>query len=163
MIGSVRVDGDVGDQVVSVLGSVDLGRAVVAGTSSASAAACDAPGSRVGGAVTEVSLADARWDPRFQPWLREVGLISMFDGFSGVPRLVGTMFSCCCSYSSRRWPWWLRAPPWNDPPSGSATIRSGRRWIGLLAEVMFLPVLVLTCVVLAISVVGIRCSCSSRS
>ena len=39
--------------------------------------------------------------------------------------------------------------------SGSATIRSGRRSIGLLAEVMFLPVLVLTCVVLAISVVGI--------
>src|SRR6476660_3967697 len=94
VIGSVRVDGEVGDQVVSVLGSVDLGpKAVVRGDIvSVGGRVRRAPGSQVGGAVTEVSLADARWDPRFQPWLREVGLISMFDGFSGVPRLVGTMF-----------------------------------------------------------------------
>ena len=130
VIGSVRVDGEVGDQVVSVLGSVDLGpKAVVRGDIvSVGGRVRRAPGSQVGGAVTEVSLADARWDPRFQPWLREVGLISMFDGFRAVCRAwSGRCSGCCCSCCSRRWPWWLRARPSNDPPSVSATTRSGRR------------------------------------
>ena len=157
VIGSVRVDGDVGDQVVSVLGSVDLGpKAVVRGDIvSVGGRVRRAPGSQVGGAVTEVSLADARWDPRFQPWLREVGLISMFDGFSAVPRLVGTMFRLLLL---------MLFASMAMVVARAAVERSAQRVsdnpiratvIGLLAEVMFLPVLVLTCVVLAISVVGI--------
>jgi len=157
VIGSVRVDGDVGDQVVSVLGSVDLGpKAVVRGDIvSVGGRVRRAPGSQVGGAVTEVSLADARWDPRFQPWLREVGLISMFDGFSGVPRLVGTMFRLLLL---------MLFASMAMVVARAAVERSAQRVsdnpiratvIGLLAEVMFVPVLVLTCIVLAISVVGI--------
>ena len=157
VIGSVRVDGEVGDQVVSVLGSVDLGpKAVVRGDIvSVGGRVRRAPGSQVGGAVTEVSLADARWDPRFQPWLREVGLISMFDGFSGVPRLIGTMFRLVLL---------MLFASMAMVVARAAVERSAQRVsdnpiratvIGLLAEVMFLPVLVLTCVVLAISVVGI--------
>lgn len=157
VIGSVRVDGEVGDQVVSVLGSVDLGpKAVVRGDIvSVGGRVRRAPGSQVGGAVTEVSLADARWDPRFQPWLREVGLISMFDGFSGLPRLIGTMFRLVLL---------MLFASMAMVVARAAVERSAQRVsdnpiratvIGLLAEVMFLPVLVLTCVVLAISVVGI--------
>ena len=75
VIGSVRVDGEVGDQVVSVLGSVDLGpKAVVRGDIvSVGGRVRRAPGSQVGGAVTEVRSRMPDWDPRFQPWLREVG------------------------------------------------------------------------------------------
>jgi hypothetical protein len=157
VIGSVRIDGDVGDQVVAVLGSVDLGpKAVVRGDIvSVGGRVRRAAGSQVGGAVTEVSLADARWDPRFEPWLREVGLISMFDGFSGVPRLIGTMFRLVLL---------MLFASMAMVVARAAVERSAQRvsdnpiratLIGLLAEVMFVPVLVLTCVVLAISIVGI--------
>jgi hypothetical protein len=157
VIGSVRVDGDVGDQVVAVLGSVDLGpKAIVRGDIvSVGGRVRRAQGSQVGGAITEVSLADARWDPRFEPWLREVGLISMFDGFSGVPRLIGTMFRLLLLM--------LFASMAMVVARGSVE-RSAQRvsdnpiratLVGLLAEVMFLPILVLTCIVLAISIVGI--------
>jgi hypothetical protein len=157
VIGSVRIDGDVGDQVVAVLGSVDLGpKAIVRGDIvSVGGRVRRAAGSQVGGAVTEVSLADARWDPRFEPWLREVGLISMFDGFSGVPRLIGTMFRLVLL---------MLFASMAMVVARAAVERSAQRvsdnpiratLIGLLAEVMFVPVLVLTCVVLAISIVGI--------
>jgi hypothetical protein len=157
VIGSVRIDGEVGDQVVSVLGSVDLGpKAVVRGDIvSVGGRVRRAPGAQVGGGVTEVSLADARWDPRFEPWLREVGLISMFDGFSGVPRLIGTMFRvlllmlfASIAMVVARAAVERSAQRVSDNPI-KATL------VGLLAEVMFVPVLVLTCIVLAISIVGI--------
>jgi len=84
-----------------------------------------------------------------------VGLISMFDGFSGVPRLVGTMFRLLLL---------MLFASMAMVVARAAVERSAQRVsdnpiratvIGLLAEVMFVPVLVLTCVVLAISVVGI--------
>jgi hypothetical protein len=157
VIGSVRIDGEVGDQVVAVLGSVDLGpKATVRGDIvSVGGRVRRAPGSQVGGAVTEVSLADARWDPRFEPWLREVGLISMFNGFSGVPRLIGTMFRLLLL---------MLFASVAMVVARAAVERSAQRvsdnpiratLVGLLAEVMFVPILVLTCVVLAISIVGI--------
>jgi hypothetical protein len=157
VIGSVRIDGDVGDQVVSVLGSVELGpKAIVRGDIvSVGGRVRRAPGAQVGGAVTEVSLGDARWDPRFEPWLREVGLVSLFDGFSGVPRLIGTMFRvlllmlfATMAMVVARASVERSAQRVSDNPI-KATV------VGLLAEVMFLPVLVLTCIVLAISIVGI--------
>jgi hypothetical protein len=157
VIGSVRIDGEVGNEVVAVLGSVDLGpKAVVRGDIvSIGGRVRRAPGAQVGGGVTEVSIADARWDPRFESFLGGVGLLSLFDGFSGVPRLIGTMFRVLLL---------MLFATMAMVVARAAVERSAQRvsdnpiratLVGLLAEVMFLPVLLLTCIVLAISVVGI--------
>ena len=94
VIGSVRIDGEVGDQVVAVLGSVDLGpKAVVNGdVVSVGGRVRRADGSQVRGGVTEVSLADADAKLHLGPWMGGVGLGTLFDGFGALPRLLASTF-----------------------------------------------------------------------
>jgi hypothetical protein len=157
VIGSVRIDGEVGDQVVAVLGSIDLGpKAVVRGDIvSVGGRVRRAAGAQVGGGVTEVSVADARWDPRVAPWVGDIGLLSLFDGLGAVPRLIGTTFRllllllfASMAMVVARTSVERSAQRVSDNPI-KATL------VGLLAEVLFVPVLILTCIVLAISIVGI--------
>ena len=157
VIGSVRVDGEVGDQVVAVLGSVDLGpQAVVGGDIvSVGGRVHRAPGARVRGGVTEISLADSGWSPRALPWMGGIGLLSFFDGFGAVPRLLGTTFRflllllfASLAMVVARGSVERSAERVTDNPL-KATL------VGLVTQVLFVPVLVLTCIVLAISIVGI--------
>jgi hypothetical protein len=157
VIGSVRVDGEVGDQVVAVLGSIDLGpQSVVRGDIvSVGGRVRRAPGAQVHGGVTEVSLADSGWDRRALPVLGGLGLLSFFDGFGGVPRLIGTTFRlfllllfASVAMVVARGSVERSAERVSDNPI-KATL------VGLAAEVLFVPALALTCIVLAISIVGI--------
>ncbi|MEO7273815.1 MAG: hypothetical protein ABIX28_03365 [Vicinamibacterales bacterium] len=158
VLGSVRIDGEVGDQVVAVLGSVDLGpKAVVRGDIvSVGGRVRRAAGAEVRGGVTEVSLQDAASNPRLAPFLGGLGALSLFDGIGGAfPRLVGTTFRLfllllfvSLVMVVARGPVERSAQRIGDNPV-KATI------VGLLAEVFAVPVLILTCIVLAISIVGI--------
>ena len=157
VIGSVRIDGEVGDQVVAVLGSVDLGEhAVVHGDIvSVGGRVHRAPGAQVRGAVTEVSLAEGDWRVRVAPWLGGLGVVSMFDGLGAVPRLIGTgfrlvlllLFASIAMIVAR------------GTVEGSAQRISDNpvkaTLVGLAAELLFVPMLVLTCVLLVLTIIGI--------
>jgi hypothetical protein len=156
VLGSVRIDGEVGDQVVAVLGSVDLGpRAVVHGdVITVGGHLRRAPGSLVNGAITEVSLRDfgARINA---PWLDIWGPVYMFGGFRPVARLIGTTFrfvllaivGCLTFVVARRAVEGTAQRVAGDPVK--ATL------VGLAAWMLFVPLLVMTAIVLAISLIGI--------
>jgi hypothetical protein len=157
VFGSVHVDGEVGDQVVAVLGSVDLGdNAVVRGdVVSVGGRVHQAPGARIGGGVTEVSLADAQMRSRMAPFMGGLGALSLFDGFSAFPRLIGTAFRflLLLLFAS------LALVVARGSVEGSAQRVSDNpvraTLVGLAAEILFIPMFVLTCIVLAITIVGI--------
>src|SRR6266516_3450082 len=156
VLGSVRVDGEVGDQVVAVLGSVDLGpHAVVHGdVVTVGGQLRRASGSQINGAVTEVSLGEvgARINA---PWLDGWGPVYVFGGFRPVARLVGTTFrfvllalaGCLALVVARRGVEGSAQRVTDDPVKTTL--------IGLVAWLLFLPLFVLTAIVLAISLIGI--------
>jgi hypothetical protein len=157
VLGSVRIDGAVGDQVVAVLGSVELGpKAVVNGDIvSVGGHVRRAEGSQVRGGVTEVSLADADARLHMAPWMGQVGLLSLFDGFGALPRLLGSTFRLfllmlLASFALvvARGTVEASAHRLVDDPI-KATL------VGIAAEVLVAPVLFLTAVILAISLIGI--------
>ncbi|HZB26421.1 MAG TPA: polymer-forming cytoskeletal protein [Vicinamibacterales bacterium] len=159
VLGSVRVNGEVGGQVVAVMGSVDVGpKAVINGEVVS-----------VGGRVRRAPGAELRGD------ITEVAVGSVFDRFDNVHVPVG--------------PWFTGAGPWMNqfaiPELMGSTFRlflllmfgaiafvlargsvdgSAQRvsdntpkalLVGLAAELLFAPVLALTALVLAVSIVGI--------
>jgi hypothetical protein len=156
VLGSVRVDGEVGDQVVAVLGSVDLGpHAVVHGdVVTVGGQLRRASGSQINGAVTEVSLGEvgARINA---PWLDGWGPVYVFGGFRPVARLIGTTFrfvllalaACLALVVARRGVEGSAQRVTDDPVKTTL--------IGLVAWLLFLPLFVLTAIVLAISLIGI--------
>jgi hypothetical protein len=157
VFGSVHVDGEVRDQVVAVLGSVDLGdKAVVRGdVVSVGGRVHQAPGARVGGGITEVSLADAQMRARMAPFVGGLGALSLFEGFSAFPRLIGTTFRLLLLLLFGS----LALVVARASVEGSAQRVSDNpvkaTLVGLAAEILFIPMFVLTCIVLAITIVGI--------
>ena len=157
VLGSVRIDGEVGDQVVAVLGSVELGpKAVVNGDIvSVGGRVRRAEGSQVRGGVTEVSLADADARLHMAPWIGHVGVLSLFDGFGALPgllastfRLILLMLLASFALVVARGPVEASAHRLLDDPI-KATL------VGIAAEILMVPVLFLTAVILAISLIGI--------
>jgi hypothetical protein len=157
VLGSVRIDGEVGDQVVAVLGSIDLGpKAVVNGDIvSVGGHVRRAEGSQVRGGVTEVSLADADARLHMAPWIGHVGLLSLFDGFGALPGLLASTFRLLllmllASFALvvARGTVEASAHRLVDDPI-KATL------VGIAAEILMVPVLFLTAVILAISLIGI--------
>jgi hypothetical protein len=159
VLGSVRIEGEAGDQVVAVLGSVYLGpKAVVRGeVVSVGGRVHREPGAQVRGGVTEVALGDAGVSignfPRggfygpFGPW-------GPF-GFGPVTRLIGTtvrfglllLFTLIIVVLGRRSVENAAARLIDNP--AKATL------IGLATFLLIGPVLLLTCFVLAVSIIGI--------
>ena len=94
VFGSVRVDGVVRDQVVAVFGSVDLGPdAVVHGdVVSVGGQVRKATTAEVRGGTTEVAVGHVDIPHDAVPWMAGVGLLSLGDSFSGVPRLIASTF-----------------------------------------------------------------------
>jgi hypothetical protein len=151
----VRIDGEVGDQVVAVLGTVELGpHAVVHGdVVTVGGRLRRAPGAQVRGGVTEVSLGDVGASINY-PWMRGWGPFH-FGGFGPVTRLVGTTFrfvllaliACLALVVARR------AVEGSAQRVADEPVRS--TLIGLVAWVLFVPMFVMISVVLAISFIGI--------
>jgi hypothetical protein len=156
VLGSVRIDGEVGDQVVAVLGSVDLGpRAVVHGdVVTVGGQLRRASGSQINGAITEVSLGElgARINA---PWLDGWGPVYVVHSFGPVARLIGTTFrfilltlaGCLALLVARRGVEGSAQRIADDPVKTTL--------VGLAAWVLFVPLFVLTAIVLAISLIGI--------
>ena len=152
VIGSVRVNGEVHQEVVAVLGSVDLGpKAYVRGdVVSIGGRVRRAPGSQIGGSITEISLGGAAAHLN-APWMGPMTV----EGFDAVPRLflstfrlVLLMLIAGMAYVVAR-----------GSVDGSALRASDNApkalLVGLAAELLFAPVLALTAVLLAVSIIGI--------
>jgi hypothetical protein len=151
--GDVDVRGQVDDDVVAVLGSVRLGpRAVVRGSvTSVGGRITQERGAEVGGEVNEVRLGTAGWHHGGGSWPPSF-FHDMFSGwFSllatliriGLVMLLALIVAVVASGPTERISRRVAADPW---VSG---------FVGLLAQVLFVPVLVLTVVFLAISIIGI--------
>lgn len=155
VIGSVRVDGHVRNDVVAVLGSVDLGpNAVVRGNVVAVGGRIRrAPGSQIHGDVTEISLGDHRIS--VAPWLGPSIPFYFLDGVSAVPRLFGSIFrfvllallASMALVLARR-----------TVEASAQRVRENpvqAVLVGLAAGILLVPVIFLTSVILAISIIGI--------
>jgi hypothetical protein len=155
VMGSVRIDGEVRQQVVSVLGTVELGpHAVVHGdVVTVGGRLRRDPAAQVAGSVTEVSLGD--FGTRINvPWMDGLGPFH-FGGFGPVTRLIGTTFrfvllaliACLALVIARR------AVEGSAQRVTDEPVRS--TLIGVVAWVLFLPMFAFIAFVLAISFIGI--------
>ena len=156
VLGSVRIDGEVGDQVVAVLGTVELGpHAVVHGdVVTVGGRLRRAPGAQVA-RRRDRSVARGHWGTvSTVPWMRGWGPFH-FGGFGPVTRLVGTTFrfvllaliACLALVVARR------AVEGSAQRVTDEPVRS--TLIGLVAWVLFVPMFALIAIVLAISFIGI--------
>lgn len=160
--GSVEVDGEVGGDVVAVAGSVRLGpEAEIGGEVTSVGGTVDAaPGAIVHGEVAEVPFApglDFSWDGwrggwgdldiDVDPWswspLR--GISEFF--WAAVVTGVLALLACLLLLLARRPVERVARRAAADP------VRSGL--VGLATEILFFPVLLLLCLILVISIVGI--------
>jgi hypothetical protein len=154
VFGSSRIEGEVNDQVVAVFGSVDLGPesrvdgdvTVVAGELRR------AEGSVVTGSAREIGLGGAPTFNIHMPWW---DAFYMFHPFSYAARLMGTVFRLillmllgAIALLIAREPVERIAGRMTAEPLKAAVV-------GVLAELLFFPLLVLTCVILAITIIGI--------
>ncbi len=158
VLGSARIDGEVREQVVAVLGSVILGPdADVHGDVVAVGGRVERdPSARIGGSINEVSLMGGdvyvRGDGRRIPWH---GPSFMFDPFAGVARLMMTLFrlfllaliGSLLVLIARETVDHLGERVRFEPLRAAA--------VGVLAELLFFPALILAIIVLSISIIGI--------
>jgi len=158
VIGSVRVDGEVGDQVVAVLGSVDLGpHAIVRGdVVSVGGRVRRAEGAQIRGSVTEVALSNAglpvnvNWPGVW--W----GPPHVFGGgFSGVPRLIGSMFRLLLLILLAGLAFVVARPTVEAAASRVADNPVQATFVGLAAGILVVPTLVLTSIILVLTFIGI--------
>lgn len=154
VLGSVRVDGEVGDQVVAVLGSVDLGpNAVVRGdVVSVGGRVNRAPGAQIRGGVTEVGLgrgvnvAMVPWGVGWGPW---------WGPFGALPRLVGTVFHLLLLVILAAVVFVFARTTVDRAASRVAEEPLKSTLVGVVVQVLAVPVLILTAILLAISLIGI--------
>jgi hypothetical protein len=156
VLGSVRIDGEVGDLVVAVLGSVDLGpNGVVRGdVVSVGGRVRRADGAQIRGGVTEVSVADPNVHVNFQP-LFGWGPHRMFQPFAAVPRLVGSLMRLLLLVLLAFIVLVIARPAVEASAQRVSDNPVQATLVGVAAQVLLVPTLVLTAIVLAISIIGI--------
>jgi hypothetical protein len=154
VLGSVRIDGHVSDQVVAVLGSVTLGpEAQVDGEIIAVGGRVNiADGARINGNIREISLRSPDMGVSWSPWW---AVPFPFNPFDGTARLLGTVFRLfllglfgCLVLLLVRQPVERISQRVSSEPVKMAVV-------GLLAQLLFFPLLFLTVVILAVSIIGI--------
>ncbi len=152
--GSVTVLGHVDDDVVAVGGSVHLGpKAVVLGDVTTIGGRVDQePGSSIRGRVNEVRFGPPHFDFHPHSIFGPLGGMNLFSGWF---RLVGTLLRLGIVLLLAMVILLIA-----ERPVERIGDRAGREpWLsgftGLLAQLLFVPVLVLTVVVLAVSIIGI--------
>lgn len=157
VLGSVRIDGEAGDQVVAVMGSVDLGpHAVVHGDIvSVGGRVHRAPGARTYGGVTEVALTDPDIHIPGGPWTGGWTAFMPFANFGALPRLIGSGFRLVLLLLLAGIALLLARRTVEASAHRVADNPLRVTLVGLIAEILILPALVLTAIVMAISIIGI--------
>lgn len=160
VLGSAYVNGVVDDQVVAVLGSVHLGpKAVVRGdVVSVGGSVRREPGAQVRGSVTEVALGDSgfRVHRPDLDWFSGFGPFGMwFGGFGATARLIGTLFRMGLLLILAGIVLVLARRPVENAAARVVDNPAKATLVGLAALLLVGPVLLLTSLVLAITVVGI--------
>jgi hypothetical protein len=155
VIGSVRVDGEVRDQVVAVLGSVDLGpKAIVRGdVVSIGGRVRRAEGAHIGGSVTEVAIAEPNVHLNFEPLFGWGG--GFFNGFNAVPRLIGSTFRLMLLVLLASLALVVARPTVEASAQRVSDSPVQATLVGIAAQILLVPALVLTAIVFAISIIGI--------
>ena len=149
VLGSVSVDGRVTGDVVSVGGSVELGpEAVVEGEVVVVGGTLEsAPGARIEGGVEEVAWGgpDVHFGgPEFHaPFLEGVGGLVMTVIWVIVLGALAALMYLLARRPVERMAYRITESPWKAA------------LVGLVAQILFFPVLVLSIVLLAISIIGI--------
>jgi hypothetical protein len=152
--GSVTVLGHVDDDVVAVGGSVRLGpRAVVRGdVTSIGGRIEQSPGATIRGSINEIKFGPPNFQIHPGPFF---GALVGWDMFSGWFRLLGTLLRLGIVLMLVFLA--MLVAPHVVERIGERAARDP--WLsgftGLLAQLLFVPVLVLTVVVLAVSIIGI--------
>ena len=156
VMGSVRVDGEVRENVVAVLGSIDLGPgALVRGdVVSVGGRVHRQEGARVSGSVTEVSFDEPNIHIDFIP-LFDWGHLWWFDRLGAIPRLVGTTFRFVLLLIFVSIAMVVARPTVEASAQRVADNPVKTTLVGLMAQILVWPVLLITGVVLAISIIGI--------
>ncbi|HEU4463518.1 MAG TPA: hypothetical protein VFS53_00595 [Gemmatimonadota bacterium] len=148
VLGSVEVDGRVTGDVVAVGGSVDLGpEAVVEGEVVVVGGMLDrAPGAQIMGGVEEVAWGGPNvhfGGPEFHPFLEGVGGLIMTIVWVIVLGALAALMYLLARRPVERMAYRISQSPWKAA------------LIGLVAQILFFPVLVLSVILLAISIIGI--------
>lgn len=155
VIGSVRVNGEVGSEVVAVLGSVDLGpKAIVHGdVVSVGGRVRRAAGSQIRGGVTEVSLGEIGRHVNAGPW---VGPYSWrVDGFDALPRLGVSAFRMLLLILFTGMAFVVARGSVEGSAQRVGDNAPKALLVGLAAALLFGPVFLLTALVLILTVIGI--------
>ncbi|CAN5883062.1 hypothetical protein BH20GEM1_BH20GEM1_13690 [soil metagenome] len=149
VFGSVRVDGTVTGDVTAVGGSVELGpNAVVEGDVVVVGGTLDrASGARIEGSVEEVAWGGAgfrTYAPDFEPpFLKGIGGLIMTVVWIVVLGALASLVYLLARRPVERMSYRVARSPWKAA------------LVGLVAQLLFLPVLVLTVILLAVSIIGI--------
>ena len=149
VLGSVYVDGTVTGDVVAVGGSVELGpNAVIEGEVVVVGGTLDrAPGARVEGSVEEVAWGGPNIHvrgPEFQtPFLEGIGGLMMTVVWIIVLGAMAALMYLLARRPVERMAYRVAKSPWKAA------------LVGLVGQILFFPVLVLTVVLLAVSIIGI--------
>jgi hypothetical protein len=157
VMGSVSVDGEVDDQVVAVMGSVLLGpNAVVRGDIVTVGGRVNrAPGAEVRGAITEVAIggfSPSVWVPFPSVRPRWGGF---WDGFGGVPRLIGTTFRLVLLALLAALALLLARPVVEAAAERLQEAPVHATLVGMFAILLLGPVLFLLSLVLVVSIIGL--------
>jgi hypothetical protein len=137
---------------VAVLGSVELGpKAVVRGdVVSIGGRVRRAPGSQIGGAITEISLGDAGAHLN-APWIGSMSVA----GFDELPRLFLSTFRLLLLIIVAGIAYVVARGSVEGSAQRAVDNTPKALLVGLAAELLFAPVLALTAVLLALSIIGI--------
>ncbi len=154
VLGSVKIDGRVTDQVVAVMGSVVLGpdAEVDGDVVAVGGRVTMADGARVNGHIREVSFRSPGADVRWTPW---AGLPFFWYPFDGTARLMGTIFRLFLLGLFGSMIILLVRQPVEQVGQHVRAEPVKMALVGLLAQLLFFPVLALTAVILAVSIIGI--------
>jgi hypothetical protein len=164
VFGSVKIDGEVRQEVVSVFGSVELGpEAVVDGDIvSVGGRVNKAPGARTRRgtseiSATEISIGNPDFRMHMPAWFRGWGgPLYWFGGeFGALPRLIGTMMRFGLILLVAGIALLIARPSVEGAAERVADSPLKAMLVGLTAQLLILPVLLLTGLVLVITVIGI--------
>ncbi len=156
VIGSVRVDGEVGQQVVAVLGNVDLGpNAIVGGdVVSVGGRVRRAAGAQVHGGITEVALGRGV-NVEGGPHIGLTALPFFFGPFGAVARLIGTLLHVFILALLASLALLIARITVENSAERVAQEPLKSMLVGVVAQILCIPVFVLVAIVLAITIIGI--------
>ncbi len=158
VLGSVRVDGEVGDQVVAVMGSVDLGpKAVVRGdVVSVGGRVRRAAGAQVRGEINEVAIGPngVVTGPMEMDWPGWWGPMAII-GFGPAERLIGTGFRFLLMLLLVALSVVVARPTVESAAARLSENPIQATLVGIAAQVLVVPILIVAAILLAISIVGI--------